>query len=222
MLIMRLMGKREVGQLQPFDLVIAIIIAELASIPMANAGLPITYGIAPIVTLLFLHNLLAFLMSKSDKIRALFSGKAEFIIRKGVLDKRVMREIDYNLNDLLEQLRSKNVINIADIQYAILETNGQLSIFLYPEKAPLTPADISQSPVNEGFHYAVIMDGKLKQKNMEQSKINMDLLIAAVKNMGFECVKNVFIATVDENGHIFAQSNSGKQNSTHIKGNENG
>ena len=222
MLIMRLMGKRELGQLQPFDLVISIIIAELASIPMSNAGIPITYGIAPIITLLFLHNLLAFLMVKSEKIRAFFSGKTEFIIKNGILDKQIMRELDYNLNDLLGQLRSKSVFNLADVQYAILETNGKISIVLKPEKAPLTPSDLSQTPVNTGFNYAVVLDGKINQKNMQQSELDVSDLLAAIRNMGFEDVKNVFIATIDETGQIYAQTSQGQQNSINIKGGSNG
>jgi len=219
MLTMRLMGKRQVGQLQPFDLVISIIIAEVASIPMANAGIPITYGIAPVITLLFLHNLLAFIMSKSEKARALFSGKSEFIVYKGKIDKKLMGKIDYNLNDLIEQLRIKNIINLNDIEYAVLETNGQLSVVLKPEKSPLTPADMSLTPVDTGFHYAVIMDGKLNQKNISLSQVNVEDLKQAVIKMGFENIENVFIATVNEAGQLCAQSHDGVLNAVHIKEN---
>lgn len=222
MLTMRLMGKRQVGQLQPFDLVISIIIAEVASIPMANAGIPITYGIAPIITLLFLHNLLAFIMSKSEKARALFSGKAEFIIYQGKIDKRIMKEIDYNLNDLIEQLRIKNIVNLNDIEYAVLETNGQLSVILKPEKAPLTPSDMSMIPENKGFHFAVILDGKANQKNMALSQVNINQLKQAVKQMGFESIENVFIATVNDAGEVFAQDQKGILNTVNLREKKNG
>lgn len=222
MLTMRLMGKRQVGQLQPIDLVISIIIAEVASIPMANAGIPITYGIAPIITLLFLHNLLAFIMSKSEKARALFSGKSEFVIYQGKIDKKRMKELDYNLNDLIEQLRLKNIVNLNDIQYAVLETNGQLSVILKPEKAPLTPSDISLTPENKGFHFAVIMDGKVNQKSMSLSQMKLDVLNQAVKQMGFENIESIFIATINEAGEVLAQDQKGTLNSINLKEKKNG
>ncbi len=222
LLTMRLMGKRQVGQLQPFDLVISIIIAEVAALPMANAGIPLTYGIAPVITLLFLHNLLAFITSKSEKLRAFFSGKSVMLIKKGIIDKKEMCKLDYNLNDLLEQLRAKNVISLSDVYYAILETNGNLNVVLKPEKAPLTPGDMSISPANEGFHYAIIMDGKLNRKNISMANLTIPVINKAVSKMGFSGVKNVLIATVSETGQFFSQDINGIQNSANIRDLPNG
>lgn len=217
MLTMRLMGKRQVGQLQPFDLVVSIIIAEVAATPMANSGIPITYSIAPIITLLFLHNLIAFIMVKSEKARAFFSGKPALLIDKGRIDKKAMSETDYNLNDLVEQLRLKNIVNINEVQYAILETNGGLSVILKPEKAPLTPSDMNLTPQNKGFYYAVILDGKINEKNMFASGLNPFALYDAVNKLGFGEIKNVFFATANEAGEFFAQTMDGKQNAVKIE-----
>jgi uncharacterized membrane protein YcaP (DUF421 family) len=217
MMTMRLMGKRQVGQLQPFDLVISIIIAEIAATPMANAGIPITYSLAPIITLLFLHSMIAFVMVKSEKARAFFCGKPTMLINRGMIDKKSMTELDYNLNDLLEQLRLKDVVNTNDVQYAILETNGGLSVVLKPEKSALTPSDMSQTPDNKGFYYAIILDGKINKKNMQSAALSPYQIYDAVSRLGFGEIKAVFFATVNEAGEFFGQSMDGKQNSVNVK-----
>ena len=166
MFVMRLMGKRQAGQLQPFELIIAIMIAEVASTPMDGAGIPITYGIVPIVTLMVLHNLIAFVSMKSESARAFFSGKPSIIIHKGIIREKELKKLKYNLNDLIEQLRAKDVISISDVHYAVLETNGELSVMLKPEKRNLQPEDMGIQPQNPGFCYDIILDGRLKPKNL--------------------------------------------------------
>ena len=107
MLVIRLMGKRQAGELQPFELIIAVMIAEVAATPMDGPGVPITYGIVPVVVLLVLHNLIAFISIKSDKARGFFSGKPSIVIHKGIIQREELKKQSYNLNDLLEQLRNK-------------------------------------------------------------------------------------------------------------------
>ncbi len=211
MLVMRMMGKRQAGQLQPFDLVIAVMIAEVASTPMAGAGVPITYGIVPVITLLVLHNGIAFASIKSDKLRAFFSGRPSIVIHKGIIRRKELKKLGYNLNDLIEQLRVKNVMNISDVHYAVLETNGDLSVMLKPEKRPVQPEDLKLHPDNSGFCYDVIMDGKIKPNNLGKLGFDAPDLEKVLKQTGIKSIHSVFLATSDETGSVFIQDYQGKQ-----------
>ncbi len=211
MLVIRLMGKRQIGQLQPFEFIIAIMIADVASTPMDGAGIPITYGIVPIITLLILHKIIAFISMKSDGLRAFFSGKPSIIIHKGIIRQKALSSLNYNLNDLIEQLRAKDVANISDVYYAVLETNGELNVMLKPEKRTVTPSDMSLAPENPGFCYDIILDGKLKDKNLQElgyTKKAVERLLSSKKIKG---IKKVFIATSDEKGSVFIQDYHGNQ-----------
>ena len=209
MFAIRLMGKRQAGQLQPFELIIAIMIAEVASTPMDGSGVPITYGIVPIIVLLGLHNLIALLSMKSQKLRAFFSGKPSIIIHKGVICEKELWRLKYNLNDLLEQLRAKDVIDISDVHYAVIEPNGDLSIMLKPEKRPVQPNDMQLQPENPGFCYDIIMDGKLKTKNITALGYTPADVTSVLGGSGLGPVSNILIATGDETGHVFMQDMSG-------------
>ena len=217
MFAMRLMGKRQAGELQPFELVIAVMIAEVASMPMNSSGIPITFGIIPIITLLLLHNAIAFITMKSEKARAFVSGKPSIIIHKGIINEKELKKLNYNFNDLFEQLRIKNVMNISDVHYAVLETNGDLSIMLKPQKRNLTPEDMNLAPSNPGFCYDIIMDGKLKQKNLETLGFRENDLLKLLTKKNIREIKSVFVATSDETGSVFIQDYNGNQTMGNMK-----
>lgn len=217
MFAMRLMGKRQAGELQPFELVIAVMIAEVASMPMNSSGIPITFGIVPIITLLLLHNLIAFITMKSEKLRAFVSGKPSIIIHKGIINEKELKKLNYNFNDLFEQLRVKNVMSISDVHYAVLETNGELSIMLKPQKRNLQPEDMNIDPPNPGFCYDVIIDGKLKQKNLEALGFKEKDLLHFLSKRNINEIKSVFVATSDETGEVFIQDYNGKQITGNMK-----
>src|SRR5699024_8628156 len=122
LVVMRLMGKREIGQLQPFELAISIMIADLATIPMADTGIPISNGIIPILGLLLMHLLISIVNIKSIKARKIICGKPAILIYRGRIDETVMKKERFTINELQERLRGNNVINIGDVEYAILET----------------------------------------------------------------------------------------------------
>lgn len=128
LIVMRLMGKREIGQLQPFELAIAIMIADLAAVPMAETGIPISNGIIPILGLLVMHLIISFLNLKSMKIREILCGKPAILIYRGKIDEKVLKKERFTLNELQERLRSSNVVNLGDVEYAILETSGQVTV----------------------------------------------------------------------------------------------
>ena len=165
-IVMRIMGKRQIGQLQPFELVIAIMISELAAVPMQNTGIPLVYGIIPILTLLILQLLISYLSIKSIRFRALICGKPAILIEKGRIRESELRKEMYTLNDLLEQLRINNCPNVSDVEYAILETNGQLSVIPKSQKRPLTPEDMNIQPQAEGIVVDLIIDGRVLSNNL--------------------------------------------------------
>ena len=125
LVVMRLMGKREIGQLQPFELAIAIMIADLASVPMSEVGIPIINGIIPILSLLVMHLIISFINLKSIKMRQLICGKPSILIYRGKINEKVLIKERFTINELQERLRANNINNLADVEYAILETSGQ-------------------------------------------------------------------------------------------------
>ena len=164
LIVMRLMGKREISQMQPFELVIAIMIADLASVPMADTGIPIFNGIIPILTLLAFQLILSILNMKSIKLRAIICGKPQILIFRGKIDEKALKKEKITINELQERLRQSNIFNIGDVEYAILETSGQISVIQKPEKRNTIPEDFNITPEYEGIPYDLIIDGKVMHK----------------------------------------------------------
>lgn len=127
LVVMRLMGKREIGQLQPFELAISIMIADLASIPMTETGIPITRGIIPIFGLLIMHLLISFVNLKSVKAREIICGKPRILIYRGKIDEKALIKERFTINELEERLRGNNVASVGDVEYAILETSRRFN-----------------------------------------------------------------------------------------------
>ena len=170
--VMRFMGKREIGQMQPFELVISIMIADLASTPMGDIGTPLLYGIIPILTLLMLHIIISVLNLKSIKIRQIIYGKPRILINDGNIDERAMILENYTINELQERLRVNSVESITDVQYAILETSGQISVVLKPERRTVCIQDLNIIPKEEKMPYDLVIDGKVMNDNL--TKIGKD------------------------------------------------
>ena len=167
LIVMRLMGKREIGQLQPFELAIAIMIADLAAVPMAETGIPISNGIIPILGLLVMHLIISFLNLKSMKIREILCGKPAILIYRGKIDEKVLKKERFTLNELQERLRSSSVVNLGDVEYAILETSGQVTVIQKPDKRTTTPKDFNIMPEYEGIPYDLVVDGKVMYNNLK-------------------------------------------------------
>ena len=138
LVVMRMMGKREIGQLQPFELAISIMIADLASIPMADTGIPITNGIIPILGLLVMHLVISILNIKSIRAREIICGKPSILIYRGKIDEKVLKKERFTINELQERLRGNNVVNLGDVEYAILETSGEVTVIQKPNKRNIT------------------------------------------------------------------------------------
>lgn len=210
LIVMRLMGKREIGQLQPFELAIAIMIADLASIPMADTGIPITSGIIPILALLLLHVLISIINLKSIKVREFISGKPRILIYRGKLDEQALKKERITINELQERLRDREVVNIGDVEYAILETSGQITVILKPDKRTITPKDFNIMPEYEGISYDLVIDGKIMDDNLRKIGRDIIWLNKQIEKFGIK-PKEALIVTLDGSNQIFCQKKEEKR-----------
>ena len=209
---LRLMGKRQVGQLQPYELVIVIMLSALAAIPMSNVDIPMVYALIPIVTLVFIHALLSYLALKSEKARGVICGTPSVLIENGKILEPELKRLRYNINELVEQLRAKNIPNIGDVEFAILETNGQLSVIPKSQKRPVMPADMNLSTQYEGLPTTLIIDGYVFEKNLSKMNLSKEWLLGELKTFVIQRTKDVLFASLDSEGKLFFQK---KENSTY-------
>jgi len=212
LIVMRLMGKREIGQLQPFELAIAIMIADLATIPMSDVGIPIINGIIPILGLLVMHLLISYINLKSMKIRGLICGKPSILIYRGRIDEGVMKKERFTVNELQERLRANNINSITEVEYAILETSGQISVVEKPEKRNLKPEDLNIKPKYEGMTYDLVVDGVVMYDNLKILKKDYNWLKEELKKYNMK-PENAFLVTIDGKNEIFCQAKNYKKES---------
>ena len=204
LVVMRLMGKREIGQLQPFELAISIMIADLASTPMADAGIPISNGIIPILALLVMHLIISIINIKSIKARQILCGKPSILIYRGKIDEKMLKKERFTVNELEERLRGNNVVNIADVEYAILETSGQVTVIEKPEKKNVTIEDLGLKKEYEGLTYDLVLDGKVMYENLKILKKDYNWLKKELSKFNVS-PEQTLIATIDGRGEIFCQ-----------------
>ncbi len=210
LIVMRLMGKREIGQLQPFELAISIMIADLASTPMADAGIPISNGIIPILALLVMHLIISMFNIKSIRAREILCGKPSILIYRGRIDEKMLRKERFTINELEERLRGNNVVNIGDVEYAILETSGQITVIQKPEKKTPTVEDLGINIEYEGLAYDLVIDGKVMYDNLKILKKDYEWLKKQVEKFGIK-PEQALIATIDGKGNFFCQEKMGKK-----------
>ena len=202
--VMRLMGKREIGQLQPFELAISIMIADLATTPMADPGIPITNGIIPILGLLMMHLIISIINIKSIRAREIICGKPSILIYRGKIDEKVLKKERFTINELQERLRGSDIVNIGDVEYAILETSGQVTVIQKPNKRTTTPEDFGIIPEYEGIPYDLVIDGKVMYNNLKLIQKDYEWLKKQVSKFGFE-PEQALIVTLNGKNQIFCQ-----------------
>ena len=203
------MGKREIGQLQPFELAISIMIADLASIPMTEIGIPIFNGIVPILGLLVMHLIISVINLKSLKAREIICGKPSILIYRGKINEQELKKERFTINELEERLRGNNVVNLGDVEYAILETSGQVTVIQKPEKRNTIPEDFNIVPEYEGIPYDLVVDGKVMMKNLKLIGKNYAWLKKQVEKFDIK-PEEALIVTLDGKGQIFCQKKESK------------
>jgi len=212
-LIIRVMGKRQVGQLQPVELVITIMISEIASLPIGDNEISMLQAIIPVAVLALLEIAVSYASLKIIRLRELLQGHAVVVIRNGVPDKKQLSRLRYSMDDLLESLRQKDVFDISDVQYAIAETDGSLSVMLRPEKRNATVSDVNAEPDNNGLPRTIISDGRIISSQLERSPLKAKDIERILKKHKVNR-KNVLLLTVDDNGNtnLIKQPADGKKN----------
>ena len=204
LITMRLMGKRELGQMQPFELVIAMMIADLAAVPMGDTGIPITNGIIPILVLLLMQLIISIINLKSIRAREIVCGKPRLLIYRGKIDENALKKENFTINELQERLRGNNITNLSDVEYAILETSGQVTVIPKPNKKTVTPEDLNIEPKYEGIPYDLVVDGKVMYKNLEKIGKNYVWLQKQTEKFGIK-PEEALIVTIDGDNQFFCQ-----------------
>lgn len=199
------MGKRQMGEMQPSELVVAIMISDLASVPMQSMDIPILTGIVPVFTLIVAEVFMSFFGLKSKKIRRLISGEPSVVMSGGVVMERELARQRYNLNDLLEQLRISGYPDISEVDTAVLETNGQLSVIPKTEAKAVTLGDMKlKNAEKEGVPFMLVSDGEINRSELKRSGKDEKWLEKELKKRSIKSHKAVFIASYNKKS-LFVQ-----------------
>ena len=193
-LSLRVMGKRQIGELQPTELVVAIMISDLATVPMQSIDMPLLAGIIPVITLMIAEVFISFAGFKSKILRRIITGDPSIVIYKGVINEKELERLRYNVSDLLEELRLNNCYNIADVEVAVLETSGKLSVM--PK---------SGDPTGSGLPCIIISDGSYNMGEVKRSGLTKKQIEQKLHKMGVSNIKNVFLGSVDAQKELFIQ-----------------
>jgi len=208
---LRLMGKRQIGELQPSELVVAIMISDLACVPMSQLSTPLLYGIIPIFTLVISEIFLSFLSLKSEKIRILLNGRPQILMKDGKPCRNEMKKARVNVDDLLEELRKCGYYSFEDVDTVVLETGGSISVIPSAKAEPPTLGDLGIEKKQVVIPYIYITDGRLRQKEIERGKRTVKWIYKELKKRGLESTDNVFIMLEDSEGNIFIQESEGQK-----------
>lgn len=203
---LRLMGKRQIGELQPSELVVAIMISDVATVPMQSLDIPLLLGIIPVLTLLFAEVVTSYISIKSRTLRKFFMGEPSIVVYNGVICEKELMKQRFNLSDLLEELRVLGCFDISDVFVAVLETNGKLSVIPRDNARAATVEDLQLKNVrHEGLPCTVILDGKLNKCELARSGKTEEQIMKELKKRGAKKISDVFIASVDAEGEMFMQ-----------------
>ena len=204
MLGLRLMGKRQIGELEPSELVLALLISDLAAVPMQDFGIPLLNGVVPILALLSVSMILSVLNLKSIRFRNLICGNPTVIIREGHILQAEMRRTRLTVDELIEDLRQQGVVDLSTVEYAVLETNGQLSVLLYPEHQPLTPKTAQNKKLrSSGLPTVIISDGRLLEKNLRRLGLDQTWLQHRWAENGLPSVAAVFLMQIGQDHQLY-------------------
>ncbi len=208
--LIRIMGKRQIGEMQPFELAITLIIADLATIPMAETALPLIQGIIPLITLVCIHYLICLLSRKSVTFRRLFSGKPVILLDPDGINYENLQKVNMNFNDLLEGLHTAGYFNLEELLYVILQTNGTLTVVNRAPFSPLTANDLQIPKDNATLPMIIISKGKIMNENLKLAKIDEKFLTENINKVGIKTIKDVLILTLNNDGKIYVQPKKGK------------
>lgn len=196
----RIMGKRQIGDMQPNELVVTLLISEIAAIPLQDMSQPILFGILPIFLLIVIELVLSVLLLKSSFLRRLISGRSVIIIKNGIIDQTAMKNLRLTILDLIELLRGQDVFDISTVAFAVMEVNGDLSVLLKSGEQPATAKDVGAKNPTAALPLPVVCDGKVVKESLLALQLTTSELEGRIKKANTE-IKNIFLMTLDRNGN---------------------
>ena len=207
----RLMGKRQIGQLEPSELVLSLLIADLAAVPMQDFGIPLLMGAIPILTLLCLSTLFSAAAARSIRFRALLCSRPSIVVQDGRILTREMEKNCFTVDELMEELRVAGVTDLKTVKYAVLETTGRISVLLTADEQPVTARQMGLRPREPGLPLIVVSDGRMLSENLAIRHLSEGWLLDQLRSRGIADVRDVFLMTVDEQDRVYLAQREGKR-----------
>lgn len=214
-ILMRLMGKRQIGQLQPYELVFTMIIADLAATPMSDVGIPLLYGVMPIAASVLVYAVISLLTMKSEKARILLTGRPSILVRDGVINQAEMKKQGFTITELMEQVRESGMERLSDVGCAVLEISGQVNVFPTAKKRAVTPEDLKLKVKYENLPLHLIQDGRLQRESLRAARVSEEWLVSQLSNLNCT-IKDAFFCALDTDGVLCLQK-KGEQRMQHIQ-----
>lgn len=210
LVFLRIMGKRQIGEMQPYEVVITLIIADLATLPMSDTNIPLLHGILPLAILVIVHYFITLLTRKSVKMRRFMSGKPVIVISPKGIEYQALKDLNMNMDDLFEMIRQCNYYSFDQVLYAIIETNGKMSVIPTSQNAPATAGDLNINNPPAELSHIVISDGKLIKTELSAVNFDTKKLNKILKYIKVNNIKELLILSMNESGQIYYQI-KGKQ-----------
>ena len=206
LLFLRLMGKRQIGEMQPYEVVITLIIADLATLPMSDTNIPLLHGILPLAILVLIHYAITLLSRKCIIIRRVMSGRPVVVISPNGLEYKAFKDLNINIDDLTEMLRQNGYYSFDQILYAIIETNGKISIIPKSANAPATAQDVGVNNPEPKIPSIIISDGQIMETQMKEVQMDKQKLEKILKHLNIKSIKDLIILSIDDDGKLFYQT----------------
>ena len=203
LLTMRLLGKRQLGEMELSEFVVAALIADLASHPLQDIGIPMINGLVPIITLFCCEVLISGMTMKNIRLRALFFGKPSMLVEKGKIKQHEMKKNRFTTDELMEELRNQGYLDISAVEYAVLETDGRLSVIPYPSESPVKPSQLKIEAEDKGYPVVVISDGHVIESNLRLVGRDRNWLKKRLAALGVKDAEQVFLMTVNSAGQVY-------------------
>ncbi len=203
--VFRLMGKRQIGQMQPFELVLTLIIADLATIPMAELSVPVLHGIVPLLTLVVVHYFLTLISRNSTKFSNFISGKPVIVINPKGIDEKALRSLNITVDDLFEAIRGAGYFNLEEVQYAIMETNGTVNVLPKSDFSPVVNKDLKLKLEENSIPVTLVSEGKILKNNVNLAGVDKNFIEKFMKKAGIEKISKILVLTLNKSGTVYIQ-----------------
>ena len=217
LIFLRLMGKRQIGEMQPYEVVITVIIADLATLPMSDTNIPLLNGILPLAILVLIHYILTLLTRKSINIRRLMSGKPVIVISPKGIEYQALKDLNMCIDDLLEMIRQSNYYSFEQVLYGIIETNGKLSVIPTSSNAPATAKDVNAINPPAQLPHIIVSDGKLIKNALKSSIADNKTFSKLLQKLNIKSIKDLIILSIDDDGKVYYQTKNNEYKIYNLK-----